>query len=133
MAASKRLTATLIATSLATQAQAATDPLMDKALEGTDPVGRLYYELETEWVQDKKTNCAHEVGVVERILGHRDRGGSLGDVLLANTEERYYIKIAVNHWNDNGSARDTARGLYRYCMDNGTYWSPLGPLDRKKS
>ena len=133
MAASKRLTATLIATSLATLAQAATDPLMDKALESTDPVGRLYYELETEWVQDKKINCAHEVGVVERILGHRDRGGSLGEVLMMNTEERYYIKVAVNHWNDDGSARDTARGLYRYCMKNGTYWSPLGPLDRKKS
>jgi len=41
MAASKRLTATLIATSLATLAQAATDPLMDKALESADPVGRL--------------------------------------------------------------------------------------------
>jgi hypothetical protein len=57
MAASKRLTATIIATSLAALAalaQAATDPLMDKALESTDPVGRLYYELETEWVQDKK-------------------------------------------------------------------------------
>ena len=133
MAASKRLTATIIAASLTTLAQAATDPLMDKALESTDPVGRLYYELETEWVEDKKSNCAHEVGVVERILGHRDRGGSLGEVLMMNTEERYSIKVAVNHWNDDGSARDTARGLYRYCMKNGTYWSPLGPLNRKKS
>ena len=132
MVASKIVTATVIAASLAALAQADTDPLMDRALESTDPIGLRYYELETRWVQEKKTRCAHDVGVVERILGHRDRGGSLGEVLLANTEERYYIKVAVNHWNDNGTAQDTARGLYRYCMDNGTYWSPLGPLDRKK-
>jgi hypothetical protein len=132
MAASKFLSATIISASLAALAQADTDPLMDRVLESTDPIGRHYYELEAEWVQDKKTNCAHDVSVVERILGHRDRGGSLGEVLMANTEERYYIKIAVNHWNDHGTAQDTARGLYRYCMDKGTYWSPLGPLDRKK-
>jgi hypothetical protein len=35
---------------------------------GTDQPERHYYELETRWVQDKKSNCASEVGVVEDIL-----------------------------------------------------------------
>ncbi|MEN8204988.1 MAG: hypothetical protein ABFS24_03135 [Pseudomonadota bacterium] len=132
MAASMSIVVTIITASLVALAQADAAPRMDKVLETTDRIGRLYYELETEWVQDKKTNCAHDAGVVERILAHRDRGGSLGEVLIENTEERYYIRIAVNHWNDDGTARDTASGLYRYCIDKGTYWSPLGPLGRKK-
>jgi hypothetical protein len=132
MATLKLIAATAIAISMVTLVQADADPQMDKMLESTDQIGQLYYELETEWVQDKKTHCANDAGVVERILGHRDRGGSLGELLTANTEERYYVKIAASHWNDEGTARDTARGLYRYCIDNGTYWSPLGPLDRKK-
>ena len=57
MAASKFLSATIISASLAALAQADTDPLMDRVLEHTDPIGRHYYELEAEWVQDKKTNC----------------------------------------------------------------------------
>jgi len=43
---------------------------------GTDQPGRHYYELETRWVQDKKSNCAREVGVVEDILDQRDQGAS---------------------------------------------------------
>ena len=51
---------------------------------GTDQLGRHYYELETRWVQDKKSNCAREVGVVEDILGQLDQGASLGDILKTN-------------------------------------------------
>ena len=128
---SRYITVTIFATSLVALVQADTDPGMDEALESTDQIGWRYYKLESEWVQDKKVNCAHDAGVVERILGYRDRGGSLGEVLLANKGERYYIKIAVSHWYDEGTAQDTAKSLYRYCIDKGTYWSPLSPLDRK--
>ncbi len=128
---SRFISAIIIAASVVALVKADPDPGMDEALESTDQTGWRYYKLETEWVQDKKANCAHDAAVVERILNYRDRGGSLGEVLLANKGEKYYIKIAVSHWNDEDTARDTAKRLYRYCIDKGTYWSPLSPVDRK--
>ena len=133
MAASKFILATILAASMAALVQAGTDAGMSKALETTDQVGRHYYELETRWVQEKKANCAREVSVVEHILSQRDQGASLGEILKSNPEDkRYHIRIAAQYWYDEGTARDTANGLYRYCIDNGTYWSPLGPFAREK-
>ena len=68
MVASKIVTATVIAASLVALAQADADPLMDRVLESTDPIGLHYYELETRWVQEKKTNCAHDVALVALTL-----------------------------------------------------------------
>lgn len=122
MAASRFITATILAVSM--------DML---AAAGTDRLGQHYYELETRWVQDKKSHCAREVGVVEDILDQRDRGASLGDILKANLDkEHYHLKVAAHYWHAESSARDTANVLYRYCIDNGTYWSPLGTHSKEK-
>jgi hypothetical protein len=100
---------------------------------GTNQLGRHNFELETRWVQDKKSNCAREVGVVEDILDQRDQGASLGDILKTNFDkEHYYKKVVAHYWHDEASARDTANVLYRYCIDNGTYWSPLGTHAKEK-
>lgn len=129
LAASRFITATIITASLFIQVQAGTDPHMEEALEKNGQAGRHYYELETRWVQNKKTNCARDAGVVEQILGQRDQGASLGEIFKTRLgKKRYYLIIAAQHWHDEGNARDTANDLYRYCIDNGTYWSPLGPL-----
>lgn len=100
---------------------------------GADQLDQHYFELETRWVQDKKLNCAREVGVVADILDQRDRGASLGDILKTSLDkEHYYLKVAAHYWHAESSARDTANDLYRYCIDNGTYWSPLGIHTKEK-
>lgn len=120
------LNRTLIATTLAASL---TGPAHAEFLNEYE---RLQHEAETDWLLNKKTHCAHDAAIIERILAHRDRGGGLGAVLMANTEENYFIKVAANHWNDEGTARDTASNLYQYCLKKGTYWSPLVSLESEE-
>ena len=119
MAVTKLITTVILVASVST-------PAYSQLFTGSE---QRRHVTETEWLRNKASNCKHDAATVERLLGRRDSGGSVVEVLLASTEDRYYVNIAANHWDDKGSARDTARTLYRYCLEKGTYWSPLTPLE----